>query len=54
MVEPASMIKNIYVSMLIDYGAINSFISPSALVRCGLEAHDQNKFRMVEMASGAK
>jgi hypothetical protein len=54
MVEPASMIKNIYLSMLIDYGATDSFISPSALVRCGLEDHDQNEFRMVEMESGAK
>jgi hypothetical protein len=54
MVEFVGMIKNIHLSMLIDYGATNSFISPSSLVRCGLETHDQNDFRMVEMASGVK
>jgi len=46
------MIKNIHLSMLIDYGATNNFISPSTLVRCGFKTDYQNDFRMVEMAYG--
>jgi hypothetical protein len=40
--------------VLIDYGAIDSFIPPFALIICGLASHDQNNFRMVEMASDVK
>jgi hypothetical protein len=40
--------------VLIDYGATDSFIPPSSLIRCGLATHDQNNFRMVEMVSDVK
>jgi hypothetical protein len=48
------MINNIPLSVLIDPGATDSFISPSTILRCGLTAHEQSNFRMVEMASGSQ
>ena len=48
------MIKNIPLSVLIDVGATNSFISPSTFLRCRLIAHEHSNFRMVEMASGSQ
>ena len=48
------MINNIPLSVLIDLGATHSFISPIALLRCGLIAHEKSNFRMVEMASGSQ
>eukprot|EP00253_Pinus_taeda_P028908 PITA_28908 len=53
-VESAGMINNIPLSVLIDPGATDSFISPSTILRCGLIAHEQSNFRMVEMASGSQ
>eukprot|EP00253_Pinus_taeda_P009074 PITA_09074 len=53
-VESASMINNIPLAVLIDLGAIDSFISPSTILRCGLTAHEKSNFRMVEMASGSQ
>jgi hypothetical protein len=52
--ESVGMIKNIPLSVLIDFGATDNFIFPSSLIRCGLVAHDKNEFRMVEIASGVK
>ena len=48
------MINNIPLSVLIDPGATDTFISPSALLRCGLAAREQSNFRMVEMALGSQ
>eukprot|EP00253_Pinus_taeda_P021555 PITA_21555 len=53
-IESAGMINNIPLSVLIDPGATDSFISPSTILRCGLTAHEQSNFRMVEMASGSQ
>jgi uncharacterized protein YqfA (UPF0365 family) len=39
---------------LFDYGATNSFISPSALEKSGLVAYEHDDFKQVEMASGEK
>ena len=54
MVESTGMIKNILLSVLIDSSATDSFLSPSSMIRRGLVSHDQNNFRMVEMASDVK
>jgi len=51
MVESYSMIKNIRISVLIDFGAFENLISPSNLIRCGSVSHDQNDFSMVEIES---
>ena len=48
------MIKDIPLTILIDPGATDSFISPLALEKCGLASHAQSDFDQVEMASGWK
>lgn len=48
------MIKGIPLSILIDPGATDSFISVSTLEKCGLAAQVQNDFAQVEMASGRR
>jgi hypothetical protein len=44
-----SMLKNLF-----DSGATDSFISPSTLEKCGLEAYEHDDFKQVEMALGEK
>ena len=46
------MLNHINVKILFDYGATDSFISPCALEKCGLEAYEHDEFKQVEMASG--
>jgi len=41
-------------NFLCDYGATDSFISPSTLKKCGLEAYEHDDFKQVEMASKEK
>ena len=48
------MLNHINVKILFDSGAIDSFISPSALEKSGLEAYEHNEFKQVEMDSGEK
>ena len=54
MVESSGRLNHINVKILFDYGATNSFISPSALEQSGLEAYEHDDFTQVEMASGEK
>jgi hypothetical protein len=53
-IEFAGMIANILVSVLIDSCATDNFIPPSSLIRCGMVSHDQNDFKLVEMALDVK
>jgi hypothetical protein len=53
-VESSGMLNHINVKILFDSGATDSFISPSALERSGLEAYEHDDFKQVEMASGEK
>jgi hypothetical protein len=48
------MLNHINIKILFDYGATNSFISPSALEKSGLAAYEHNDFKHVEMASREK
>ena len=48
------MIKGIPLSVLIDLGATDSFISVPTLEKCGLAAQVQNNFFQVKMASGRR
>jgi len=50
--EASSKINGMVVTILIDPGAIESFISPNALLKCKLVEIEQNDFDHVEMASG--
>jgi hypothetical protein len=45
------MIKNTFLSILIDYGVIYSFVSLFALIRSGFAVGDHNDFELVEMSS---
>jgi predicted aspartyl protease len=54
MVESSGMLNHVNVKILFDYGATDSFISPCALEKCGLEAYEHDDFKQVEMASGEK
>jgi hypothetical protein len=54
MVESSSTLNHINVKILFDSGATDSFISPSALKKSGLEAYTHDEFKQVEMASGEK
>jgi hypothetical protein len=48
------MLNHINVKILFDYGATDSFISPSALEKSGLAAYEHDDFKQVEMALGEK
>jgi hypothetical protein len=48
------MLNHINVKILFDYGATDSFISPSAFEKSGLAAYDHDEFKQVEMVSGEK
>ena len=54
MVESSGTLNHINVKILFDSGATDSFISPSALEKSGLEAYEYDDFKQVEMASGEK
>jgi hypothetical protein len=53
-VESSGTLNHINVKILFDYGATDSFISPSALEKSGLAAYEHDDFKQVEMASGEK
>jgi hypothetical protein len=53
-VESSSTLNHINVKILFDFGAIDSFISPSSLEKNGLAAYEHDDFKQVEMASGEK
>jgi hypothetical protein len=53
-VESSGMLNHFSVKILFDSGAIDSFISPCALEKCGLVAYEHDDFKQVEMASGEK
>jgi hypothetical protein len=53
-VESSGMINHINAKILFDFGAIDSFISPSTLEQSGLETYENDEFTQVEMASGEK
>ena len=48
------MINNVIVKILFDFFAIDGFISPVALEKCGLEIYEHDDFKKVEMDSGIK
>jgi hypothetical protein len=48
------MLNHINVKILFDFGATDSFISPSALEKSGLAAYEHDDFKQVEMISGEK
>jgi hypothetical protein len=52
--ETSCMIDDQQFSVLIDPGAIESFISSVVLKRIKVKEFKQDEFRYVEMASGAK
>jgi hypothetical protein len=54
MVESSGTLNHINVKILFDSGATDSFISPSALEKSGLETYEHDDFKQVEMASGEK
>jgi hypothetical protein len=53
-VESLGTLNHVNVKILFDSGAIDSFISPSALERSGLATYEHDEFKQVEMASGEK
>jgi hypothetical protein len=53
-VESSGTLNHIYINILFDSGATNSFISPSALEKSGLGAYEHDEFKQVDMASGEK
>ena len=53
-VESSSTLNHINVKISFDYGAIDSFISPSALKKSGLATYEHDDFKQVEMASVEK
>ena len=54
MLETSSTIIDQTFSILIDPGAIESFISSATLKRIKVKVVEQDEFRYLEMASGAK
>jgi hypothetical protein len=48
------MLNHVNVKILFDYGATDSFISPSALEQSGLASYKHDDFKQVEMASREK
>jgi hypothetical protein len=53
-VESSGTLNHINVKILFDYGATDSFISPSTLEKSGLATYKHDDFKQVEMASGEK
>jgi hypothetical protein len=53
-VESTGTLNHINVKILFDFGATDSFISPSALEKSGLVAYKHDDFKQVEMASREK
>ena len=53
-VESSGTLNHINVKILFDFGATDSFISPSALEKSVLAAYEHDDFKKVEMASGEK
>jgi hypothetical protein len=53
-VESSGTLNHINVKILFDFGATDSFISPSALEKSALEAYEHDDFKQVKMASGEK
>ena len=53
-VESSGTLNHINVKILFDYGATDSFISPSTLEKSGLAAYEHDDFKQVEMSSGEK
>jgi hypothetical protein len=53
-VDSSSTLNHINVKILFDYGATDSFISPSALEKSGLAAYEHDDFKQVEMVSRGK
>jgi hypothetical protein len=53
-VDSSSMLNHINVKLLFYFGTTDSFISPSALEKSGLEAYNHYDFKQVEMASREK
>jgi hypothetical protein len=53
-VESSSTLNHINVKVLFDSGTTDSFISPSALEKSGLETYEHDEFKQVEMASREK
>jgi hypothetical protein len=52
LVDSSGMLNHSNIKILFDYGATDSFISPSALEKSGLAAYEHDDFKQVEMASG--
>ena len=50
-VESTGKVNNVKLKILFDHDAIDSFISPYALDKCGLEACEHDDFELFEMAS---
>jgi hypothetical protein len=53
-VESSGTLNHINDKILFDSGAIDSFISPSALEKSGLAVYEHDDFKQVEMASREK
>jgi hypothetical protein len=53
-VESSCTLNHINVKILFDFGATDSFISPSTLEKSGLAAYEHDDFKQVDMASGEK
>jgi hypothetical protein len=53
-VESLGTLNHINVKILFDFGAKDSFISPSALEKSGLVAYEHDDFKQVEMTMGEK
>jgi hypothetical protein len=50
-VESSGTLNHINVNILFDYGATDSFISPSTLEKSALASYEHDDFKHVEMAS---
>jgi hypothetical protein len=46
-VESLGMLNNVNVKILFDFGATDSFISPSALKKSGLTSYEHDEFKQV-------
>ena len=49
-VESSGTLNHINVKILFDFGATDSFISPSALEKSGLASYEHDDFKQVDMA----
>ena len=53
-VESTGKVNNDKLKILFDPGAIDSFISPYALDKCGLVAYEHDDFKLIKMSLGVK